>query len=471
MCAKAFPPPSDFFDTVLAFPFPQIAYATSKRISTLLKTRVIEPNPDELFDYEAFAAAGKCIIEPAQDVYSYERCSYPQPEWSEDEPWRRNDNADDDSHKYRAAAAGNAVTTQVIGWNTVDWNDEHLTLVVLNLTDSFSNDTKHVFIAAKNGVAERFLLAVTDFSRNMTDRIWSFQDGRFTADRRLYTDIQTSTFDNLILANNMAAEIKSDLELFFASSQLYKRLNIPWKRGVLLTGPPGNGKTHLIKALVNHFKQQHPTIAILYIKTFTASCAPDDYAIRTVFKRARARPCIVIFEDLDALVKPDVRSAFLNELDGLSANNGVVVVASTNHPEELDSAIRDRPSRFDRRWAFELPGEVERLSYLKKWFSAREFDTPPSDEAMKEVAGALTAGFSFAYLKELALGTTLQSVRLEGGDGGEAGKQGAMDKLLMEQAGVLGMHVKKAREEDAGGSGEGKSGWRGKKWRKHVAGR
>src|SRR2546429_639178 len=68
---------------------------------------------------------------------------------------------------------------------------------------------------------------------------------------RLRCSITSATFDNLILRDGLKQEIQNDFAQFFQSRDVYERYRIPWKRGVLLIGPPGNGKTHTVKALVN----------------------------------------------------------------------------------------------------------------------------------------------------------------------------------------------------------------------------
>ena len=69
-----------------------------------------------------------------------------------------------------------------------------------------------------------------------------------------------------------------------------------------------------------------------------------------VFGRARAEaPCVLILEDLDSLINDANRSFFLNQLDGLENNDGLLVIGSTNHYDRLDPAITKRPSRFDRK--------------------------------------------------------------------------------------------------------------------------
>jgi len=78
--------------------------------------------------------------------------------------------------------------------------------------------------------------------------------------------------------------------------------------------------------------------------------AGEEYAITQVFAKARAEsPCVLILEDLDSLINDANRSFFLNQLDGLENNDGLLVIGSTNNFERLDPVITKRPSRFDRK--------------------------------------------------------------------------------------------------------------------------
>jgi len=85
-------------------------------------------------------------------------------------------------------------------------------------------------------------------------------------------------------------------------------------------GTPGCGKTISIKALMHTLQEKN--VASLYVKSFDA-CQGLQYSIRSIFSRARVMaPCILVFEDLDSLVKDEVRSYFLNEVDGIESNDG-----------------------------------------------------------------------------------------------------------------------------------------------------
>ena len=176
---------------------------------------------------------------------------------------------------------------------------------------------------------------------------------------------------------------------------------MPWKRGTLFLGPPGNGKTHCVKALAHSLN-----IPCLYVKTFKACHSDEESGIRVVFERARrTAPCLLVLEDIDALLAADSRSFFLNELDGFAQNAGIITLASSNHPERLEPAIVDRPSRFDRKYFFGLPGPHERHAYLSLWHDRFAAEMRITREELQHAADA-TEGFSFAYLKELILSST-----------------------------------------------------------------
>jgi SpoVK/Ycf46/Vps4 family AAA+-type ATPase len=148
--------------------------------------------------------------------------------------------------------------------------------------------------------------------------------------------------------------------------------------------------------------------------------------IRTVARRNA--PCVVVMEDLDALIEDENRAFLLNELDGFAVNEGVVVIASTNHPEKLDPAILDRPSRFDRKYRFDPPGLPERLAYVRHWNRALQLDMRLTDAEALAVAER-TDRFSFAYLKELFLSSMMEWI----GDQ----TSGGMGEALLKRATVL----------------------------------
>jgi cell division protease FtsH len=147
-------------------------------------------------------------------------------------------------------------------------------------------------------------------------------------------------------------------------------------RGVLLYGPPGNGKTLIAKAVAGeakaHFLEQN---ASSFMQMFVGVGANR---VRELFKEARKnRPCVIFIDEIDSIggsraggsgAAHDERvqtiNALLAELDGFENNDGIVVIAATNRLEHLDEALV-RPGRFDRKVYVPLPGKADRLSILQ----------------------------------------------------------------------------------------------------------
>jgi transitional endoplasmic reticulum ATPase len=109
----------------------------------------------------------------------------------------------------------------------------------------------------------------------------------------------------------------------------------------------GNGKTISMKAIMKYSDQKgyYP----LYVRSFR-SYKGEEGAMADVFGKARqTSPCVLILEDLDSLINEKNRSFFLNQLDGLENNDGILVIGTTNHLDHIDPALSTRPSRFDRK--------------------------------------------------------------------------------------------------------------------------
>ena len=146
----------------------------------------------------------------------------------------------------------------------------------------------------------------------------------------------------------------------------------------------------------------------LYVRSLKSMHDTEESAIRQVFHRVRQSvPCIVVWEDLDALITRDNRSYFLNELDGFAENTGIISLATTNHPERLDAAILDRPSRFDVKYHFELPADAQRQAYIELWNKTLKPELRVDPTCFAELS-RLTEGFSFAYIKELFLSSIMR---------------------------------------------------------------
>lgn len=152
------------------------------------------------------------------------------------------------------------------------------------------------------------------------------------------------------------------------------------------------------------FERNGFSIPSLYVKS-----APRTYDIRSIFVFARIfAPCLLIFEDIDTIVTPSSRSYFFNEVDGLENNDGLFMVASTNHLDQLDPGLSSRPSRFDRKYLFPLPDLGERELYCEYW--RKKLQNKPTIKFPEKLCSAIaeiTEDFSFAYLKEAFVASLL----------------------------------------------------------------
>ncbi len=209
--------------------------------------------------------------------------------------------------------------------------------------------------------------------------------------------VPAHSWDGLVLPAQMARDIRTNVEGFFASPERYAYLGIPHRRGFLFAGPPGCGKTLTLKTLASNTPAKF--ISVL------GTADVDDGMLRYALDLAEKHtPAVVLLEDLDRTVqaKGISLSHFLNLLDGLKVLNGVLVIATCNEPDKLDQALLHRPSRFDRVWRFELPKYDQRLALLRK--RGRDFFS----ESALETAARRSEGFSMAYVQEIVVSALLE---------------------------------------------------------------
>lgn len=163
------------------------------------------------------------------------------------------------------------------------------------------------------------------------------------------------------------------------------------KRGILLWGPPGSGKTSTIQLLIRLIVERYNGIAIFVDHPGIAS-----QGFQMVRKIEPTRQIIAIMEDFDSLVRRYDENEFLAMLDGESQIDNVVFVATTNYPERLDKRFVDRPSRFDTIKYIGMPNAEARRTYLVN--KEKVWDADELDHFVE-----ISDGFSVAHLRELII--------------------------------------------------------------------
>ena len=394
----------DFIRDAISQPNDYIAYHVGRELVEMHPGKTVVEGRTGYFDLEAFVRAEKCSVIEQKSVFHHVKT-----EWE---------------------GVGKKFKDQIENsWLNVLWKGQLLDVLLITWAEDCYRRRHHWIIADDKKTAEEFFDAVCEWSCEVRGEILVYQDGFFEKSRNLFRSIKNATFDNLVLPESLKAEIQNDFGQFFQARELYERYRIPWRRGAIFIGPPGNGKTHTVKALINRLGNP-----CLYVRGFKSEYGTEQENMAEVFKRARmTTPCLVVLEDLDAMIDDENRAFFLNELDGFDSNTGVVVLATTNHPEKLDPAILDRPSRFDRKYYFHLPADNERRRYIESWNEQLEVELRVSQTATATLVRE-TEGFSFAYLKELFVGSLAQWMVRPGGE--------SMDKILLAQSRLLSGQMK-----------------------------
>lgn len=195
-------------------------------------------------------------------------------------------------------------------------------------------------------------------------------------------------WEDIFLPEEIKNNIKLTVEGFLKSKKVYEAQNIPWKRGIIFWGDPGNGKTSLIKTIISNYD----------FKPVTIMPGANDDSIREAFAYAQEQsPALLYFEDLDSLLQNITLSLFLNLLDGISSKNGLLVIATANDLSGFGENLKDRPSRFDRKFEIPLPDQAMSLIYCKRWFGSLI-----SEKELNKLSEFVCKNkFSYAYIKEL----------------------------------------------------------------------
>jgi predicted AAA+ superfamily ATPase len=192
-------------------------------------------------------------------------------------------------------------------------------------------------------------------------------------------------------------DILKDIDNFWNRVDVYKKYNFIHKRGILMYGEPGCGKSGIVQLISQQIIKNDGIVINIKdeedVERFTSF-------IGTFRKIEPNRPLIVLLEDIDSLAGEgrSQTARLLNILDGVKQIEGVVYIATTNYPEKLQERITNRPSRFDRRYKVELPNEEIRRAYINHKLS---------DDDLKNVDVDLwvskTDGMSLSHLKEVVV--------------------------------------------------------------------
>lgn len=204
------------------------------------------------------------------------------------------------------------------------------------------------------------------------------------------------SIDDLIdLQDATAKMLAREFVDFWERAELFRAAGFSQKRGILLYGPPGSGKTSAIMSMAHHMIERLKGVVIVADR-------PEVMVECLAHFRMNEpeRPAIILYEDMDTLVQRFGEAGYLSLLDGEHQVNHVVNVATTNYPECLDRRFVDRPGRFDRVEYVGMPCAEVRRRYLE----AKAPDVAPD---IIERWVAASEDWSLAHLRELVAAAVL----------------------------------------------------------------
>jgi transitional endoplasmic reticulum ATPase len=149
------------------------------------------------------------------------------------------------------------------------WKSHSFIVYYISGRDGSSSwpDTRNFYIIGETKPADELIMAVGQWNQELHDEVWVFKQGNWWRDADLWKSIQKASWANVILDADMKNALITDVDRFFDSRKVYQEYGVPWKRGVIYHGPPGNGKTISIKAMMHSLSKRNPPIPTLYVRS------------------------------------------------------------------------------------------------------------------------------------------------------------------------------------------------------------
>lgn len=227
----------------------------------------------------------------------------------------------------------------------------------------------------------------------------AFPAGQYTIDHNdsvgVFFRNEVINLDELmILPDSKSEQVIQEIKRFWSLENNFRSFGFLWKRGVMLWGPPGSGKTSTLQIISKDIVDLDGISIYIDDPNLAAS------GLKIIREVEPTRPIVIMLEDIDSIIDEYGESSLLALMDGELQIDNVVFVATTNYPERLDKRFINRPSRFDIVKKIGMPSKAARTVYLKT--KNKRLAAP---EGKAELASWVnsTKRFSIAHLKELII--------------------------------------------------------------------
>lgn len=212
--------------------------------------------------------------------------------------------------------------------------------------------------------------------------------------------IKFSTDSLVELPDDESTNIVEHIKEFWAKREAFKELNVTYKRGIVLYGPPGSGKSATIYRL-GSMLEEHDTIMLM-----CQDPSRTKLALELVKTLEPDRKIVVVFEDIDGIIRRYGDEELTHLLDGGTDVNNVLFLATTNYPHTIPDRILNRPSRFDMLIKIDMPSAEARRVYIKHILSNNLLLN--IEEYVEK-----TDGLSVAQIKEVIIQTQIFDKSIE----------------------------------------------------------
>jgi transitional endoplasmic reticulum ATPase len=236
-----------------------------------------------------------------------------------------------------------------------------------------------------------------------------------TMTKAIDSSVPRITYDELGGLKNEVQKIREMVELPMRHPELFEKIGVEAPKGVLLYGPPGTGKTLLAKAVAGETNAHF--ISISGPEIMGKHYGESEERIREIFTQAEENaPSIIFIDEIDSIapkrdevsgeLEKRIVSQLLTLMDGMKSRGKVVVIAATNRPDSIDSALR-RPGRFDREIEIGIPDDEGRFDIL----SIHTRGMPIDEKVDLKQISKTTHGFVGADLEVLSKEAAMRSLR------------------------------------------------------------
>lgn len=232
---------------------------------------------------------------------------------------------------------------------------------------------------------------------------------RFNESMGYYMVKKDLSLDELIdLPNPEGHKVLEGIKTFWQRKEKFKEYGYSYKRGILLYGVPGGGKTSIINLLCRELVDNMNGVV------FTISSEEDLAMYRNfmteIYRMIEPdRPIITIIEDIDGLCQhKETETKLLNVLDGIEQLENVVYLATTNYTERLSERILNRPNRFDMRIEVKSPNDECRRIYLEHKLKSDDLQSVNLEEWVEKTRGMTMAHLGEVIKSVLILGNTFE---------------------------------------------------------------